>query len=392
MLRRQVAEAERLPNNESRNSSQFRYAGARTNTKMHQDFRSLLSGRRSDLPAVLIRAVLRIASLAYGLAVTIRNRRFDQKPASIHHCGVPVISVGNLTTGGTGKSPVVCYLAQWFCSRGVRVAIVSRGYGRGDADENDEALELHSRLPDVPHVQDPDRVAASKIAVQQFQAQLILMDDGFQHRRLHRDLNLLVIDASCPFGYGYLLPRGLLREPLAAIRRADVAIISRSNLIGDSELSAIESVLHSYHPSLPVARSNHDPKRLLEYPSQMSPIESLSGAQVAVISAIGNPDAFLQTVRDCGANIIDSQALPDHDPYTTETIGRLREWISGLSEEITRVVCTHKDLVKLKTDRLAGVPLSAVIIELTLVGDGTPLKSALEGVASQLCQQETQNG
>ncbi len=174
---------------------------------MGMDYRSLMSGARKDPWAGCLRGGLHAASWLYGAAVGIRNRRYDRQAAEIHRCGVPVISVGNLTTGGTGKTPIVCYLSRWFRQRGIRVAIVSRGYGRGEADVNDEALELHSRLPDVPHVQDPDRVEAARIAVEELQTQLILMDDGFQHRRLHRDLNLVVIDATCPFGYGHLLPR-----------------------------------------------------------------------------------------------------------------------------------------------------------------------------------------
>ena len=103
-----------------------------------------------------------------------------------------------------------------------------------------------------------------------------------------------------------------------------------------------------------------------------------------MISAIGNPDAFLQTVNDCGANLVDSRALPDHDPYSPDTVRQLREWIAGLGDKISHVVCTHKDLVKLKADRLGGVPLAAILIELTVIGDITPLQTALEEVASRL--------
>lgn len=357
-----------------------------------RDYRPLMSGQRRDLRAVLMRGGLHVASQAYRLGVSVRNRRYDRTSSAVHQVGVPVISVGNLTTGGTGKTPIVCYLAQWFRDRGIRVAIVSRGYGRGQSDENDEALELYSRLPDVPHVQDPDRVAAARVAVEELESQLILMDDGFQHRRLHRDLNLLVVDASCPFGYGYLLPRGLLREPVAGVRRADLAIISRSDSASESELAAIEAMLHSYHSALPIVRSRHQPKRLLEYPSQFSPIDSLAGQNVTVISAIGNPDAFLRTINDCGANVIDCRSLPDHDPYAPETVSQLCDWIIDLGDKISRVVCTHKDLVKLKTDRLGGIPLAAVLIDLTLSGDSRPLQESLEELANRLPKDERQNG
>jgi tetraacyldisaccharide 4'-kinase len=348
------------------------------------DYRSLMSGARKDPLAGCLRGGLQAASWLYAAAVRLRNRRYDRHVAEIHRCGVPVISVGNLTTGGTGKTPIVCYLARWFRQRGIRVAIVSRGYGRGDADANDEALELHSRLGDVPHVQDPDRVEAARIAVEELQTELILMDDGFQHRRLHRDLNLVVIDATCPFGYGYLLPRGLLREPLTGLQRADLAIVSRCGSVDDQTLRAIESTIRQYNAAIPIVHSNHQPHSLLEYPSDQTPIAGLAGENVAVLSAIGNPAAFLETVKQSGANVIAEKALGDHDPYAPETVKQLDRWIRGLGDQLSRVVCTHKDLVKLRADRLGGVPLSAILIELTILQGSEILDAVLEDVAAEI--------
>ena len=139
-----------------------------------------MSGKRRDPIAMVVRVMLRMASVPYGIVVRRRNHNYDRQVADIQRCDIPVISVGNLTTGGTGKTPIVCLLAKRLRERGLRVAIVSRGYGRGDADANDEAMELHARLPDVPHIQNPDRVAAAQVAVEELEAQIILMDDGFQ--------------------------------------------------------------------------------------------------------------------------------------------------------------------------------------------------------------------
>jgi tetraacyldisaccharide 4'-kinase len=345
---------------------------------MAWDYRSIMSGQRKDPLAWLARGVLRGASLPYGIAVRHRNRRYETKAREIIACGVPVISVGNITTGGTGKTPIVCMLAHWLRERGVRVAIVSRGYGRGEADSNDEALELHARLPDVPHVQDPDRVEAARIAVEELEAQVILMDDGFQHRRLHRDLNIVVIDATCPFGYGYLLPRGLLREPIRNLNRADLAILTRCDAVNENELANIEQVIRSAKPGLPIERSVHAASGLLEYPDVRQPIHGLRGEKVCVISAIGNPAAFEQTVSDLGATIIGSRRLPDHDPYSPQTVEDLRQWIQSMGSEIKRVICTHKDLVKLRTDRLGGVPLAAITIELQFVSSGRAVYDSLD--------------
>ncbi len=259
---------------------------------MKWDYRSIISGRRRDPVAIAARATLWVASIPYAIAVASVNRRYDRGKITIHHAGVPVISVGNLTTGGTGKTPIVCHLAKWFRARGTRVMIVSRGYGRGDHDVNDEAMELHDRLPDVPHVQDPDRVEAARIAVEELEAELILMDDGFQHRRLYRDLDIVVVDATCPFGFDHTLPRGLLRESVRSLSRADLVIITRCDAVSPEAIEQIETKLRSTQPELSIFRSCHRPSGLREHPATTHAVETLAGQRVAVISAIGNPDAF----------------------------------------------------------------------------------------------------
>ncbi|TWT83558.1 Tetraacyldisaccharide 4'-kinase [Planctomycetes bacterium CA13] len=342
------------------------------------DFRSVMSGKRKDSLAVLMRTGLSIAKLPYGLGVWYRNLSFDNGRNEIHRCGVPVISVGNLTTGGTGKTPIVCFLAKWFRSKGVRVAIVSRGYGRGESGSNDEAMELHARLPDVPHVQDPDRVEAARIAVEELQTELILMDDGFQHRRLHRNLDIVVVDATEPFGFGHLLPRGLLREPLSSLRRADIVMLSRSDAVSEERTVEITQRIHHVKADIPVVRCTHAPTSLLEYPDQTRPLADIAGQNIAVVSAIGNPEAFKETLRKCGANIIDSRDLPDHDAYSPETVKGIREWCRSFVAPVSMIVCTHKDLVKLCTDQLGGVPVAALLVELKLTSDAKVLERKLK--------------
>ena len=329
-------------------------------------YRSIMSGERTDVPAIVMRGGLAGLSVPYRVAMAHRNRRYDRGSATVHDCGVPVISVGNLTTGGTGKTPIVCYLANWFRSRGTRVSIVSRGYGRGDADSNDEALELHARLPDVPHVQDPDRVEAARIAVEELETELILMDDGFQHRRLHRDLNIVVVDATCPFGFGHLLPRGLLREPISSLTRADLVIVTRCDAVEQNDIASIEQAIRAVKEDIPILHSNHRPTSLIEYPHQQIPLTQES---VVAVSAIGNPDAFEHSLRQCGIEVVDSIRRPDHDPYSPDTVRAIEKQIATVGEHVDRIVCTHKDLVKLQTTRLAGKPLAALLIELTILGD-----------------------
>src|SRR5262249_5942270 len=143
-----------------------------------------------------------------------------------HRAPVPVVSVGNLTVGGTGKTPCVEYVARFYRQLDRRAAILSRGYGSAGG-HNDEALLLEENLPDVPHLQGADRVALAAAAVEELESEVLILDDGFQHRRLVRDLDVVLVDASNPWGYGYLLPRGLLREPKSSLRRASVVLLTR---------------------------------------------------------------------------------------------------------------------------------------------------------------------
>ena len=343
------------------------------------DFRSIMSGKRKDPLAILMRGGLSVASHVYGVATSIRNRRFDRGKTAIHRCGVPVISVGNLTTGGTGKTPVVCFIAKWFRANEVRVAIVSRGYGRGENDFNDEALELHARLPDVPHVQDPDRVEAARIAVEELEAELILMDDGFQHRRLHRDLDVVLVDSTEPFGYGRLLPRGLLRESITGLERADLVILTRCDCVDSQALNKIESEIRRVNQTVPIVCSSHRPTKLLEHPDCELPLSMIDRTSIAVISAIGNPAAFHESLRRCGAVIVDTMNLPDHDAFSPETVQTIRQWINGLGDSVAMIVCTHKDLVKLCTDRLAGLPIAALVIELKIETGMQTLEKVFSG-------------
>src|SRR5262249_52600698 len=159
-------------------------------------------GRRRGPWAALARGGLRVLEVPYTAAVQWRNRRYDRGWAQIHRVEVPVVSVGNLTLGGTGKTPVVEWLARWFAERQVRLGLVSRGYGAKPGQLNDEALELAHKLPGVPHVQDPDRVSGARAVIDRFGCSLVLLDDAFQHRRIARDLDIVLVDALEPDGFG----------------------------------------------------------------------------------------------------------------------------------------------------------------------------------------------
>ncbi len=328
--------------------------------------RQIIGGQRKGPLAALLRGVLGLAQWPYQFVVDYRNRRFDRGKCEIVRCCVPVISIGNLTTGGTGKTPLVCYIAKLLRRRDLRVAIVSRGYGSVGGEDNDEAMELAHVLPDVPHVQDADRVAAATIAVEELECEVILMDDGFQHRRLHRDLDIVVIDATNPFGYGYLLPRGLLREPISSLSRADVVVLSRADMVDQAERRRIEQAVRVQATDVVWCEASHRASALLSWPTTTLSLDEIDGRAVFVVAAIGNPAAFVKTVEGCGAKVAGTLFLPDHDPYGSAAVDDLRHRVEALAMPDLAIICTHKDLVKLQTDRLAGCQVYALQVELTM--------------------------
>jgi tetraacyldisaccharide 4'-kinase len=326
------------------------------------EFRDLVSGRRKSLAAAFSRGVLRAAEVPYTLAVAARNRRYDRGATLVHNVCVPVISVGNLTLGGTGKTPMVKWLAQRLQNTGVRTAIVSRGYGGANGAPNDEALELAAALPNVPHVQNSDRVAAATRAIHEFKSQILLLDDGFQHRRLGRDLDIVLLDALEPFGFEHVFPRGTLREPLAGLRRANLICLSRADVISLPQRDAIRKRVATIAPRAAWCEAAHMACRLVNARGQSQPLEALAGHRVAAFCGIGNPAGFRHTLAATRCDPVAWREYPDHHAYTSVDRSDLIEL--ALGTQAGTFVCTQKDLVKLRSHELGNVPLWAVAIEM----------------------------
>lgn len=348
------------------------------------EFYDLVSGRRRGWTAALLRAGLHIAEIPYSLAVRGRNACYDLGIAEVHRVAVPVVSVGNLILGGTGKTPMVEWIARWFRRRGLRVSIVSRGYGAEAGSPNDEAMELEQKLPDVPHVQDADRVRAARLAVAEFDPQVLLLDDGFQHRRLARDLDIVLLDASEPFGFGHLFPRGTLREPMSALRRAHVVVLSRSGTVDPQRRQAIRNRVHRIAPQAAWAEADLVARHLLCATGQQQALDQLAGKTVAAFCGVANPASFRHTLQSCGYQVIGFREFADHYRYTRADVDRLVAWVRHL--DVHAVLCTHKDLVKLAIDKLGDRDLWAVVIGLEVVSGQQPLEEALARVASGVSQ------
>jgi len=349
-------------------------------------FYELVSGRRRGPSAALARAALRCAEVPYTWAVRWRNGRFDRGRRPAVRVEVPVVSVGNLTLGGTGKTPMVEYLARHFRRAGVRVTIVSRGYGAQAGSRNDEALELEQKLPDVPHLQNPDRVGAAGTAIEELAAQLILLDDGFQHRALARDFDLVMLDAAEPFGYGHVFPRGTLREPVEGLARADAVVLARADMVDAKRREEIRNVVRRHAPQAVWMEVVHAPTMLLRSGGHEAPLASLAGRPVAAFCGIGNPAGFRHTLEVCGYQVVAWRELPDHHDYTRTDVDELATWAERSAAEA--VVCTHKDLVKLRVARLEGKPLWAVRIGMQPLDGEEELADALVPLAQRALKRD----
>ena len=347
-------------------------------------FLDIVSGRKIGSGASCLRGGLAVLSVGYGLAIRARNAAFDIGLKRSHAATVPVISVGNLTTGGTGKTPVVGFLANWFHEQGVKAALLSRGYRSLDGHENDEKLVLDQLCPHTPHVQNPDRVAGAKQAVTEHGAELILLDDGFQHRRLKRDLDIVLVDALNPWGYNRLLPRGLLREPISGLKRADLVIITRADQCSADEKQAIIKRIHQTRDNDEHVEVAFKPQGLVDANGNTCGFDSLTGTQVAAFCGIGNPAGFRSTLTSAGLQVPDDafQAFPDHHHYTAADLTRLADLAK--QQAATACVTTLKDLVKIRQTNLEGLPLWAVEIGVEVLQGASLLGECLGNVRQSL--------
>lgn len=303
-----------------------------------RDLIAILSGETKGATASLARAGLALVEPLYASATRARNTLFDRglKPAVA--LGRPTVSVGNLTTGGTGKTPVVQWLAKQFIDAGRRPAVLLRGY-KSKNGLSDEA-ELYRQTDGVDVEADPDRVrGAAAVLKRSRDVDVFLLDDGFQHRRAKRDFDLVLIDATNPFGHDHVLPRGLLREPPAGLARADAILITHANDRDDALVARIRTL----NPTAPIYRCRHVVRGLIDADGDVLDPATLGPA--AGVAGIGNPDAFFDEIEtNLSLPLARRLALPDHAAFDVAMIDRLNASQGG----VRTVVVTEKDWVKLR--------------------------------------------
>jgi tetraacyldisaccharide 4'-kinase len=354
---------------------------------IQEQFYDLVSGRKTGSAATVLRSGLRLLEMPYSAVIATRNLLYDRHVLPIHRFPVPILSVGNLTLGGTGKSPMVAWLCKFFHEQKLRPGLVSRGYGNrehgeGTQEGNDEFMEMSRRFPNIPHLQHKNRAEAIRKLLQTAPIDLIILDDAFQHRQVMRNIDIVLLDATAPFGFGHIFPRGTLREPITSLRRAEIALLTRSDLVGETERYKIRQQVLAINPKIILGETVHVPTSLTSIESFRSEsIESLRGQSALAFCGIGNPAAFRKTLEHCGVQVIKLIPFPDHHRYTSCDIHELIRTAKELGTN--SMLCTMKDLVKLNSPEFfpsepSGASLRAVSIEIQFTAGETAVRERLQ--------------
>ena len=388
--------------------SRFKFKGE----DFEQYFLELMDGRRKEWYDRILIDILFVASRFYRMAIQFRIWMYDKRVIRNHALGCLVVSIGNLSCGGTGKTPVVEVFARTLSEKGRKVAILSRGYRskkrsflfrlmqrfRSQKIElppkvvsdghnlllesdyaGDEPYMLASNLRKVAVLVDKDRVKSGLYAVEQYQSDVIILDDGFQYLMLKPHINIVLVDSTDPFGNGNTLPRGILREPIKNIRRADYIFLTKSD--GSHKLRHLKNFLRRHTRRAEIIECCHKPKHLVKMFSsgEVEPLEKLKGAKVAALSAIAKPESFERFLVQLGAELVLKDHYADHHRYTQQEIIDFINQAKAAGAEF--IVTTEKDGVRIpKVDR-CDVPLSYLRIEIDILSG----RESFDQCISRIC-------
>ena len=327
---------------------------------------NLATDKSKGFVASLLKFMLLLLSFLYGLIIrtlifvsSLDLKRFD----------IRVISVGNITVGGTGKTSLVEFISSRLKKRGYRLAILTRGYKRKGADSmGDEPRMLSKNLGDIPVIVDKDRERGAKRAIREYNTDTVILDDGMQQWHIKKDLEIVTIDALNPFGNGHMLPRGILRQPLAHLKKADIFVLTKTNLTNN--LDGLVSILNKYNPKALIFESVHHPLGFYDIgkPQKLLDINYLKGKEVALLSGIGDPDSFSKLILSLDTKVGLDLRFSDHHNYT---FGEL-EVIAGRVKEkgFETIVTTEKDAARFSEESLAifnNLQLLVLRIELKIL-------------------------
>jgi tetraacyldisaccharide 4'-kinase len=318
----------------------------------------------------------RLLASAHQAVVGLRNRLHDSGRLKAHALPRPVISVGNLTLGGTGKTPFVESLARLLSEEGYLTCILSRGYGGSRAEDplvvsdyrhirvgathaGDEPYLLARKLPGVAVVVGANRFEAGLLALEQFPVHLFLLDDGFQHRALRRDVDIVLLDATNPWGGNALLPAGTLREPRAALRRAHAIGLTRLHQCEPAAAKALQGEIQAAVPGVPLFGTRSITTGIRELPNgRIRTLDAVKGRRVVAFAGIGRPEAFFRDLEAAGATIVARRIFRDHHPYRASDVAELLDEASRCAADA--MVTTEKDAVRLPAPPRRALPFFAL--------------------------------
>jgi len=341
-----------------------------------------LQGEAEGPPSALAwRGAATLLSCLYGAGSRSRRRLYDKGWLSRQRLPAPVLSVGNLVAGGTGKTPFTAFLARRYQAAGCRVVILSRGYGGratgiqiiGDGrrlrlrppQAGDEACLLAQKLPGVPVVTGADRYQAGLRAWEAFQPDLFVLDDGFQHFQLHRDLDVVLLDAGRPFGNGCLLPRGPLREPVSTLQRPLLLVLSRYD---DARHRQTWVELQRAFPAAVVLRAAFRLGQPVVYPGgRRQSLASLARKKLAALAGLARPERFAADLHQVGLHIEQFYFFPDHHAFTAQEVAAVTA--AAVRQGVEGLLTTEKDWVRLAGQWHAALPLYVVPLEVDLLDD-----------------------
>ncbi|NQT32575.1 MAG: tetraacyldisaccharide 4'-kinase, partial [Candidatus Omnitrophica bacterium] len=312
---------------------------------------------REGLVALLIKGLLRILSWGYAVGIGIVGWMYHSRIRKEHRAPVPVISVGNITLGGTGKTPFTMFLAEYLLQSGRSPAILIRGYGE------DENRMIKDTLADVPVFVGQNRLASARSAAGNG-CDVLVLDDGFQHRKLARDLNIVLVDSVRFFGNESLFPRGTLREPVSSLERADILVLTKVDQLDELERERASEKLKGLSKGKSVVQMRHKPFFLNDVTGGAYQVDSIKNEKVCLVSGIVDPDYFAFLIKGLGAEIVSRFDFDDHHQFTR--VDMMKVYKRALETKADKIIITKKDHVKIKDLDVPEIEEKLFVLDIVL--------------------------
>ncbi len=347
----------------------------------------VINGKENDFKAKIVVVILNVLATIYNGLLKLRALAYKVGLKKSQDLCSPVISIGNITVGGTGKTPLVKFLATEFKQRDLETAILTSGY-KSEAEDDlivvsdgkkilvdveqagDEAYLLARNLEEVPVISGRQRSLTGDYACRKYKPDFIILDDGFQHWQLNRDYDIVVIDGTNPFSNGRLLPSGLLREPVSSLKRANAFVITKADQITGKKLAKIKQEIRAYNSDAVIITTKHSPGYLREIGSSKQEKIELKDKRIVAVSGIGNPESFTETLTSLEAEVVEHFKFPDHYQYDTEDIMEI--YATATTEDVDMIITTEKDAVSIETADFSEIikgdlPFKVLGIEIEII-------------------------